>query len=212
MRHLRLAVLLSGGGTTLQNFLDRIDAGRLDAEVAVVGSSRLDAYGLERARAHGVPTFVVQSRHHKGQVEALSAAVFAELGKFDYDLLLLCGFMCLLRLPDELLGRALNIHPALIPSFCGTGYYGHHVHQAVLDHGAKVSGCTVHFVDNVYDHGPIVVQKAVPVLEDDTPESLATRVFAQECEAYPEAVRLFGEGRLVIEGRRCRVLAAPPGA
>ena len=99
----------------------------------------------------------------------------------------------------------LNIHPALIPAFCGKGFYGRHVHEAVLAYGAKVSGCTVHFADNVYDHGPIVLQRVVPVLDDDTPEGLAARVFAQECEAYPEAIRLFGQGRLHVEGRRVRV-------
>jgi folate-dependent phosphoribosylglycinamide formyltransferase PurN len=99
----------------------------------------------------------------------------------------------------------MNVHAALIPSFSGKGYYGHHVHEAALAAGVKVSGCTVHFADNEYDHGPIILQRTVPVLDDDTPEALAARVFAQECEAYPEAVRLFAEGRLRIEGRRVRV-------
>ena len=123
--------------------------------------------------------------------------------------MVLAGFMCLIRIPDGFLGRVMNIHPALIPAFCGKGYYGHHVHEAVLEYGAKVSGCTVHFADNVYDHGPVIVQKTVPVLDGDTPDSLAARVFGKECEAYPEAIRLFGEGRLQIEGRRCRVLPQP---
>jgi folate-dependent phosphoribosylglycinamide formyltransferase PurN len=116
--------------------------------------------------------------------------------------------MCLITLPPELAGRAMNIHPALIPAFCGKGYYGHHVHEAVLRAGVKITGCTVHFVDNVYDHGPIIVQKAAEVLDDDTPDTLAARVFEKELEAYPEAIRLFGEGRLRIEGRRVRVLPA----
>ncbi|HPD16843.1 MAG TPA: phosphoribosylglycinamide formyltransferase [Planctomycetota bacterium] len=209
MRHLRLAVLLSGSGRTLANFFEQIDAGRLDAEVVVVGASRGDAYGLERARQRGVPTFVVESRAHRGTA-SFSSAIFAELGRAEYDLLLLAGFMCLITMPPKLEGRAMNIHPALIPAFCGKGYYGHYVHEAVLRYGAKISGCTVHFVDNVYDHGPIILQKAVPVLEDDTADTLADRVFAKECEAYPEAVKLFGEGRLRLEGRRVRVLAAPP--
>lgn len=212
MRHLKLAVLLSGGGTTLENFLDRIDAAELDAEVVVVGASRRDAFGLERAKKHGVATFIVESRRYTGQTEAFSAAIFGELSRHEFDLLLLCGFMCLLKIPGELIGRVMNIHPALIPAFCGEGYYGHFVHEAVLESGARVSGCSVHFVDNVYDHGPVIVQKTVPVLDDDTPESLAARVFEQECEAYPEAVRLFGERRLLVEGRRVRILAAPTGA
>jgi formyltetrahydrofolate-dependent phosphoribosylglycinamide formyltransferase len=212
MRHLKLAALLSGGGTTLQNFLDRIGAGELDAEVVVVGSSRDDAFGLQRAQRQDVPTFVVPSRDYRGDPEGLSAAIVEQLGRYEYDLLLLCGFMCLLRLPEELIGRTMNIHPALIPAFCGKGYYGHFVHEAVLDYGAKVSGCTVHFVDNQYDHGPIIIQKPVPVAEDDTPDSLAARVFEQECAAYPEAVQLFGEGRLRIEDRRVRILTRSEAA
>lgn len=209
MRPLRLAVLLSGSGRTLENFFELIQQGRLDAEVVVVGSSRAGAYGLERARQRGVPTFVVPSRKFKDAAR-FGDAVFKELAGHHYDLLLLAGFMCLIAIPSELEGRAMNIHPALIPAFCGKGYYGHLVHEAVLHHGVKVTGCTVHFVDNVYDHGPIILQKAVPVLDDDTPDTLAARVFEAELVAYPEAVRLFGEGRLRIEGRRVRIL--PPGA
>ena len=108
-------------------------------------------------------------------------------------------------IPPEFAGRVMNIHPALIPAFCGKGYYGHHVHEAVLAAGVKLTGCTVHFADNEYDHGPIIVQKAVPVLDDDTPETLAARVFEMECEAYPEAIELFAAGRLVVEGRRVRI-------
>jgi len=208
MKHLKVAVLLSGGGTTLENLFTHIAEGKLDAEIVVVGSSRKDAYGLERAHNHGVPSFVVPSRQYR-DARRFSGAIFEELGRHEYDLLVLAGFMCLITLPPELVGRAMNIHPALIPAFCGKGYYGHYVHEAVLRYGAKVSGCTVHFVDNVYDHGPIIVQKAVPVLEDDTPETLAARVFEKECEAYPEAIRLFGEGRLRIEGSRVHVLDAP---
>jgi phosphoribosylglycinamide formyltransferase-1 len=177
--------------------------------VVAVGSSRADAYGLERARQRGVPTFVVPSRKFKDAAR-FGDAVFKELARHHYDLLLLAGFMCLIRIPPELEGRVMNIHPALIPAFCGKGYYGHLVHEAVLHHGVKVTGCTVHFVDNVYDHGPIILQKAVPVLDDDTPDTLAARVFEAELVAYPEAVRLFGERRLRIEGRRVRIL--PPGA
>jgi folate-dependent phosphoribosylglycinamide formyltransferase PurN len=108
----------------------------------------------------------------------------------------------LLQVPDDFQGRVMNIHPALIPAFCGKGFYGHRVHEAVLADGAKVSGCTVHFVDNEYDHGPIILQRTVPVLDDDTPDSLAARVFVQECEAYPQAIKWFAEGRLRLEGRK----------
>jgi formyltetrahydrofolate-dependent phosphoribosylglycinamide formyltransferase len=206
---LRLAVLLSGGGTTLQNLLDRSAAAQLPAQVAVVVSNRPDAFGLERAVRAGVPAFVVERRDCASR-EEFSRRIFDLCRQARADLVCLAGFLQLLVIPDDYLGRVLNIHAALIPAFCGKGFYGHHVHEAVLAYGAKVSGCTVHFADNVYDHGPIVLQRVVPVLDDDTPETLAARVFEQECEAYPQAIRLFAEGRLRVEGRRVRVLAASP--
>jgi formyltetrahydrofolate-dependent phosphoribosylglycinamide formyltransferase len=202
---LRLAVLLSGSGTTLQNLLDRIADGRLRAGVAVVVSSKADAFGLERARRAGIATLAV-NRKEAGSLEAFSQRIFAACRDAGVDLVCLGGFLQLIHVPDDFLGRVMNIHPALIPAFCGKGYYGHRVHEAVLGYGAKVSGCTVHFADNQYDHGPIILQRAVAVLDDDTPQTLAARVFEQECEAYPEAIRLFAEGRLRIEGRRVRIV------
>ena len=206
---LKLAVLLSGGGTTLQNILDRIDAGELPASVQVVIGSRPDAYGLERARRRNIDTHVIRRRDFPNSA-AFSDAITQALEPYQPGLVLLAGFMQFYRVPPQYMGKVMNIHPALIPGFCGQGFYGHLVHAAVLEYGAKVSGCTVHFVDNQYDHGPIIVQKAVPVLEGDTPELLAARVFEKECEAYPEAVKLFAEGRLLIEGRRVKVLPARP--
>jgi phosphoribosylglycinamide formyltransferase-1 len=202
---MRLAILASGGGTTLQNLLDRISAGRLKAEVVLVVSNNPDAYALERARRAGVETAVV-SRQEAGTREEFSRRIFDHCRQAGVDLVCLAGFLQLIQVPDDFLGKMMNIHPALIPAFCGKGYYGHHVHEAVLAQGAKISGCTVHFVDNEYDHGPIILQRPVPVLDHDTSESLAERVFSEECEAYPEAIRLFGEGRLKIEGRRVRVV------
>ncbi len=202
---LRLAVLLSGGGTTLQNLLDRIADGRLPADVVQVVSNRPDAFGLERAERAGVPAAVVDRRDCDSR-EEFSRRIFDLCRGARADLVCLAGFLQLLTIPDDFAGRVLNIHPALIPAFCGKGYYGHRVHEAVLAYGVKVSGCTVHFADNVYDHGPIVLQRTVPVRDDDTPETLAARVFEQECEAYPEAIRLFAEGRLRVEGRRVRIL------
>ncbi len=204
---IRLAVLLSGGGTTLQNLLDRIADGRLAARVVQVVSNRADAYGLERARAAGVPAAVVE-RKACGSREEFSARIFEQCRAAGAELVCLAGFLQLILVPDDFLGRVMNVHPALIPAFCGKGYYGRHVHEAVLAYGAKVSGCTVHFADNQYDHGPIILQRVVPVLDDDTADSLATRVHGQENEAYPEAIRLFTEGRLRIEGRR--VLVSQP--
>ena len=201
----KLAVLLSGGGTTLENIFTRIGDGTLDAEVVVVIASRPDAYGLERAKNHGVPAVVVERKKFKNTA-SFSEALNAKLDEYPVGLVCLAGFMVMWNMSDKYVGRVMNIHPALVPAFCGKGYYGHHVHEAVLEYGAKVSGCTVHFADRVYDHGPVIVQKTVPVLDDDTPETLAARVFEKECEAYPEAIQLFAEGRLKIEGRRMRIL------
>jgi phosphoribosylglycinamide formyltransferase-1 len=200
---IRCAILLSGGGTTLQNLLDRSADGRLAAKIVLVVSSKADAFGLERARQAGVPTLVV-NRKEAGSLGEFSQRIFAACRDARVDLVCLAGFLQLIKLPDDFVGRVINIHPALVPAFSGKGFYGHHVHEAVLASGAKITGCTVHFVDNEYDHGPIILQRPVPVLDDDTPQSLATRVFAQECEAYPEAIALFAAGRLKVDGRRVR--------
>ena len=202
---IRMAVLLSGSGRTLQNFLDLSRAGKLKAEVVKVISSLSTVYGLERARSAGVQSAVVRRKDHDSD-DAFSRAITRELDACSPDLVALAGFMCFYKMPQHYAHRIMNIHPALLPVFGGKAFYGERVHQAVLDHGCKVSGCTVHFVDNVYDHGPIIVQKTVPVLDDDDAHSLADRVFEKELEAYPEAVNLFAEGRLKVEGRRVRVL------
>lgn len=204
---IRLAVLLSGSGTTLQNLLDRIADGRLAAAIAVVVSNHADVRGLWRAEQAGIPTAVVRRVDH-ASVEEFSERIFEHVRKHRAGLVCLAGFLQLVRVPEDFLGRVMNIHPALIPAFCGKGFYGHHVHEAVLASGVKITGCTVHFADNEYDRGPVILQRAVPVMDNDTPETLAARVFEQECEAYPEAIRLFAEDRLKIEGRRVRVLPA----
>jgi len=205
----RLGVLLSGSGRTLQNFLDRIAAGTLPAKVEVVIASKPGVKGLERAARAGIDHFTVHRKEYPDS-RAHSTAINEILARYEIDLICLAGYMHLYYFPEAFRGRIMNIHPALIPAFCGKGYYGHHVHEAVINSGAKVTGCTVHFVDEQYDHGPIIVQKTVPVLDDDTPDTVADRVFGQECEAFPEAIRLFAEGRLKIEGQRVRVLP-PPG-
>jgi formyltetrahydrofolate-dependent phosphoribosylglycinamide formyltransferase len=201
----RLAVLISAGGTTLQNLIDRIADGRLEAQIVQVISSNPGVFGLERAARAGLPAAVV-SRREAGSRDEFSRRIFDLCRQARADLVCMAGFLQLLTIPEDFHGRVLNIHPALIPAFCGKGFYGHHVHEAVLAAGVKVTGCTVHFADNEYDHGPIILQRAVPVRENDTPDTLADRVFEQECEAYPEAIRLVAEGRLRIEGRRVRVL------
>ena len=193
---LRLVCLVSGGGTTLQNLLDRSADGSLPARVVGVVSSRADAFGVERARRAGVPAAV------EAKGPGFPDRVWAAARSFRPDLVCLAGWLHLLPIPADLRFRVLNIHPALLPAFGGKGMYGRYVHEAVLAYGAKVSGCTVHFADDTYDTGPILVQKCVPVLDGDTPDALAARVFAAECEAYPEAIRLVAAGRVRVEGRR----------
>ena len=202
---LKLAVLVSGSGTTLQNLVEEIAARRLGAEVRVVIGSRQGLKGLDRAAAARLPHSVVDRREFD-DTAAFSRQVFSLCDDAGADLVCLAGWLCLLDVPERYLGRAMNIHPALLPSFGGKGMYGARVHQAVIQHGCKVSGCTVHFVDNTYDTGPIILQRTCVVENDDTPEALARRVFEQEKIAYPEAIRLFHQNRLRIEGRRVRVL------
>ena len=197
---IRLGVLLSGGGRTLQNFCDQIAAGRLPATVEIVVSSRPDAYGLTRAANLDLPTRVVDRRRLAGS--AFSTAITDALTEASVDLVCMAGFLCLWTIPDIFEGRVMNIHPALLPDFGGKGYYGNRVHQAVLAAGRTESGCTVHFCDNLYDHGPIILQRRVPVQPDDTPDTLGARVFEQECVAYPEAIRLYAAGRLRLDGDR----------
>jgi phosphoribosylglycinamide formyltransferase-1 len=201
----RMAVLLSGGGRTLQNFVERIERGDLDAHVEVVISSRPGVKGVERAEAAGIDTFVVP-RNEFDDSATFSAAVNAILAGYDIELIVLAGFLSLYHAPDHLKSKMMNIHPALIPAFCGDRMYGHHVHEAALDYGAKVSGCTVHFADDEYDTGPIIIQQTVPILEDDTADTLAARIFEVECDIYPKAIQLFAEERLRVEGRRVRIL------
>jgi phosphoribosylglycinamide formyltransferase-1 len=203
---LRLAVLLSGGGTTLQNLLDRIADNRLDAEVVAVISSKSGVRGLERAHAAGVPLIDTVERKQCPTREVFGERIFTHCRAVRADLVVMAGFLQLLPIPDDYALRVMNIHPALIPAFCGQGMHGHHVHEAVLNSGARITGCTVHFADNEYDHGPIILQRAVEVHDDDTPETLAARVFLAECETYPEAIRLFAQRRLRVEGRRVRIL------
>jgi len=206
MAKLRIAVLLSGSGTSLENLFEQIDAGRLDAEVVLVIASRAGAGGLERARRRGVPAHAVPRREHP-DVTRFNDAIHALLAQHEVDLVALLGFLSPFQTRGRFDGRAINVHPALIPAFCGKGFYGRRVHEAVLEAGVKVSGATVHFVDDVYDHGAIILQEAVPVEDDDTPETLAARVQQAERRLVPEAIRLLAEGRLARKGRRVHVRA-----
>ena len=198
---LRIAVLLSGSGTTLENLVSRIEVGTLDAEIAAVVATRADAFGLERARRHGLPAHAVPRKDY-ADAGAFNEAIHAILDAAKPDLLVLAGFLSKLELRGY---DAMNIHPALIPAFSGQGFYGARVHRSVLESGVKLTGATVHFCDEEYDQGPIILQESVPVLEDDTVETLAERVHQLEFELYPRAIQLHAEGRLQVEGRRVRI-------
>ncbi len=180
---LKMAVLLSGSGRTLDNFHERIQAGVLNAEILVVISNVKDVLGLEKARKYGYPTF-----HAVG-----NAAINEVLENYDIDLITLAGYLKLYQASGKLCRSVLNIHPALIPAFSGAGFYGHHVHAAVKEKGCKVTGCTVHFANEKYDEGPIVVQKCVSVADEDTVDDIAANVFSAECEAFPEAINLVAQ-------------------
>lgn len=191
----RLGVLLSGSGRTLQNLIDRIADGSLPARIETVVSSDPGAFGLERARRAGIPAAAVDRKAFR-DAESFSREVTKALEARPFDLVVMAGFIHLYLFPERWKGRVLNIHPALLPKFGGKGYYGHRVHEAVLRAGETESGCTVHFADHRYDRGPIILQRRVPVLPGDTPEALAERVFREECAAYPEAIQRVAAGKV----------------
>jgi pyridoxamine 5'-phosphate oxidase len=190
---LKLAVLISGSGTTLMNLVEQIADGKLNCVILLVIASRNNLKGLERALAANLPTVIIDPREAK---DTFSEKVFSAIDRAQVDLVCLAGWLCLLNVPPRYDGKILNIHPSLLPSFGGKGMYGLKVHQAVLDRGCNFSGCTVHFVDNAYDNGPILLQRICPVLPGDTASSLAARVFEQEKIAYPEAIQKY-HGRLL---------------
>ena len=204
----RIGVLISGSGTNLQALMDAIDTGCIpNAKVVVVISNRRSAYGLERARAHGIPAECILKREFEDE-EAFNRAILERLKYYGVDLVVLAGYLSILS-PEVVRSypnRIINIHPSLIPAFCGKGFYGEKVHRAVLDYGAKITGATVHFVDEGTDTGPIILQRPIEVKEDDDVHSLAARVLEVEHQLLPEAVRLFVEGRLAVEGRKVRIL------
>jgi len=193
MMHLRLGVLVSGGGTTMQNLAACIARGELDAEIVCCIASNTRCLGIERARRLNIPLEVI-TRKEAGTAAEFSRRIADVLRKHRVDLALMAGFLSLWEIPGDLRGRVMNIHPALLPKFGGKGMHGAHVHAAVLAAGEKESGCTVHFADNTYDNGPVIVQRRVAVMAGDTAQTLAHRVFEQECVAYPEAIRMFARG------------------
>ncbi len=205
-RRLRLGVLLSGGGRTLLNLVDCIDAGSLSATVELVISSRPKAPAVQRARDRGLDVRVA-ARSDFGSETEMHDTITSWLLEHLVDLVCLGGYMRWLRVDPPFEKRVMNIHPALLPNFGGRGMYGPRVHEAVLKSGDSVSGCTVHFVDDQYDDGPIILQRECPVLPDDDVPHLAGRVFEQECLAYPQAIRLFAADRLRVEGGTVNILS-----
>ena len=187
----RLAILLSGSGRTLKNLIRQQKAGELAASINLVVSNRADVRGVTIAEEARIPTVI--SEKGDATLEAWSTILFDHCRTANVDFVVMAGFLQLVRIPADFEHRVINIHPSLLPAFGGKGFYGNRVHAAVIEHGGTTSGCTVHFVDNEYDHGPILLQSQVPVKPDDTPESLAARVFLAECEALPEAINVLSK-------------------
>jgi phosphoribosylglycinamide formyltransferase 1 len=204
---LRVAALLSGSGTTLQNLIDRAASGELPIEIVKVISSRSDAYGLERATRAGIDTSVLRRKDYES-TQQYSDAVWSAITPSEARLVVLAGFMVKIFVPESFKNRVINVHPALLPDFGGQGMYGHFVHEAVLAQGCRKSGATVHFVNNEYDSGPIICQQTVEVSPADTPDSLAEKVQAAEREIYPQAIKYFAEGRLSVNGNDVRIAPA----
>ncbi|MHC4290831.1 MAG: formyltransferase family protein, partial [Planctomycetota bacterium] len=188
-KKLRLGILLSGGGRTMVNIQEQIAVGHLNAEIIVVISSLSNVRGVQLAKGMGLEPVIIRKKDNP-DIEQFSAKIAKALDDAKVDLVVQAGWMCLWRIPDNYENRVMNIHPALLPSFGGKGMYGHHVHEAVVKTGCKISGCTVHFCTNEYDAGPIIVQRTCEVKDGDDADTLADRVFEQECLAYPEAIQL----------------------
>ncbi len=205
---LNIGVLVSGGGTNLQALIDSIDSGAiLNANIVTVVSSKADVYALERAKEHNISAAVIP-RKAFSDIAAYDEALVSHMQENKVDLIVMAGFLSIVgeKLVKAYAHKIINVHPSLIPSFCGSGYYGLKVHEKVLSYGVKVTGATVHFVDEVPDGGPIILQKAVDVYEDDTPEKLQKRVMEQaEWVILPQAVELFCSGELVVEGRKVKI-------
>ncbi|MBR2002872.1 MAG: phosphoribosylglycinamide formyltransferase [Thermoguttaceae bacterium] len=211
-KKLPIAVLISGTGRTLKNLIDQVEAGKLDVDIRLVVSSSDRAKGLQFAEQNNIPIAIVKSSEFQ-TTQDFSDAVFEACRAAKVQYVAMAGYLKLLAIPDDFANRVLNIHPSLIPSFCGENYYGRRVHDAAIRRGVKVSGATVHFVDNEYDHGPIILQKTVPVFDNDTVDTLSDRVLLDaEFVAYPEALQLLAEERVVFVEERdsFRVRILPP--
>lgn len=206
---LKLGVLVSGGGTNLQAIIDKIENGYLEnCRIAAVISSRPGAYALERAARHDIPSVCISKKSYS-RPEEYDKAMIEYFEQYQVDLVIMAGYLSMIGQDfiNKYEGRIINVHPSLIPSFCGKGYYGLIPHQKALEYGVKVTGATVHFVELEYDSGPIILQRAVEILDDDTPETLQKRVMEQaEWELLPEAIKLYSQGRLVTDSRKVRII------
>lgn len=197
-----MGFLLSGSGSTLNNFLKWQKDKKFAGKIAVVISSKPEVKGLQIAKEAGIPSYCIEYQSFKGNIEAYSKAITDKLLKYNVKWVVMGGFLSFYQVPSCYQNKVFNVHPSLIPAFCGQGMYGSKVHEAALEYGVKLTGCTVHLVNNQYDAGPIVAQKAVVVEDNDTPQSLAQKVQAQEREIYPLVVQDFILGNLKLEGRR----------
>ena len=202
-----IGILISGSGTNLQAIIDNINEGNIDGEIKLVISNKKDAYGLVRAKEAGIETLYLDRKEFSSD-EEYNKKIMEEFTKRDVELVVLAGYLKILskEFVQKYKNRIINIHPSLIPSFCGEGCYGELVHKMVLDYGAKITGATVHFVDEGTDTGPIILQKAVKVEDDDTVESLKEKVLKIEHELLPEAIRLYCQGRLSVQGRKVKII------
>lgn len=201
---LRIAVLVSGGGSNLQAIIDGVKDGSLDCEIKYVIADSEKAYGLERARVNGIEAISFDRKEYKREI----SNKILELIRDKVDLIVLAGYLSILdgEILKEFRNRIINIHPSLIPSFCGGGMYGIKVHEAAIKKGVKYSGCTVHFVNEEVDGGEILLQKVVPVLQEDTPKELQERILVEEHRILPEAIKLISEGKVKIENGRCYII------
>lgn len=197
-----IAVLISGTGRSLKNLIDRIEKGQLDCEIKLVIASTATARGVQYAEFAGIPIEIIERSHYESK-EGFSETVFSSCTSYGVELVVMAGYLKLLHIPDSYHNRVVNIHPSLLPAFGGKGCFGNHVHEKAIERGVRLSGCTVHFVDNQYDDGPIILQKIVPVYSNDTAQTLNDRVFYDaECDAYPEALQLIARERITIRGRK----------
>ncbi len=207
-KKLPIAVLISGTGRSLNNLIHLINQDKLDCEIKIVIASTKSASGIQYAEKAMIPIEIIERSYYESS-EGFSEAVFQECALAGVELVVLAGYLKLLHVPERYHNKVVNIHPSLVPSFSGKGFYGHKVHDAALEHGVRVTGCTVHFVDNDYDRGPVILQRIVPVYDTDDTQTLNDRVFYDaECKAYPEAIQLLAEGRIKVEGRKVHIL--PP--